>query len=177
MDDEFKIFADGDPLVATIKRDRARQEEEAAEKAREQEQAEIIEIFRDLLLQEFDAELLLLAERSLSSATERSYAADITHFARWCAELGVRPWPSSPEAVGTYLALELENGASYGALKRRFSAISYGHRIRDLRDPCRGADLDDADGDPRPFPAAVLMRARRQKQKEGDSSGSNNAGG
>ena len=179
MEDEFDIFADDDPLVALIKRGRVHQVEEAArqdEEARERKQAEVVGTFRNFLLDEYDDELLVLTERSLSAATERSYNDDIAHFVRWCAEVSelaefeFRPWPAAPETVAFYLYLQWrEAGASSSALKRKFAALGFAHRTKNLVYPCRAAYPDGAEGemfvDWKPFPAAVLMRTRRQEQK------------
>jgi hypothetical protein len=177
MADYVELFPNC-PVAQAIKLARVHQAEEAArqeEQARKQEQGKIIEIFREFLLDEYDPEILQLAERSLSAATEHSYKSDIADFEWWCAKLSelvgfeFRPWPAVPETVAFYLRFERESGGSSAALKRRFAALGHAHRTKNLVDPCRGAFPDGADGemfvDWKPFPNAILMRARHEDQK------------
>jgi hypothetical protein len=162
-------------LSAGYKRDAARQTED--ERAREQatHDAEVTSKFREILLEHFDGELLEICDRSLSPATTAGYDGEFKRFAKWCQDFGISSLPASPEAAAGYLAEQLEDGASYGAIKRAHAALSYQHRIRGLADPCPGpdpsVDADAYDATSKPFAAAVLRRARNQaKQKSANSS-------
>ena len=43
------------------------------------------------------------AKASTSENTNKAYAADWKHFARWCRLRGTDPLPPSPEMIGLYL--------------------------------------------------------------------------
>ncbi|MEM8959829.1 MAG: integrase, partial [Pseudomonadota bacterium] len=43
------------------------------------------------------------ARAATSQNTQKAYAADWKHFARWCRQKGADPLPPSPELIGLYL--------------------------------------------------------------------------
>ena len=43
------------------------------------------------------------ARASTAENTNKAYAADWKHFARWCRRKGTEPLPPSPEMIGLYL--------------------------------------------------------------------------
>jgi integrase len=68
--------------------------------------------------------------------TQRAYAADWRHFASWLRRQGLPETPPDPEAVGLYLASQVERrGAelSVATLERRLSGIAW--RYRQLGEP------------------------------------------
>jgi integrase len=87
--------------------------------------------------------LAALAETAKSYAraaqadnTQRAYAADWRHFASWLRRQGLLETPPDPEAVGLYLASQVERrGAerSVATLERRLSGIAW--RYRQLGQP------------------------------------------
>jgi len=157
---------DHDPVVAACRRDAAHQEQSERERAQAEHDAEVTGKFREILLEHFDAELLEICDRSLSDSTRAAYDGEFKRFAKWCQTFGLSSLPAAAEAAAGYLAEQLEDGASYGAIKRAHAAISYQHCIRNLPDPCPGpdpaADADAYDATARPFAAAVLRRARNK---------------
>jgi hypothetical protein len=163
-------WCDDDPVLIAVKRDAARQEADERKEAQEAHDADVARQFREILLEEFDPELLSILDRSLSPATTAGYAGEFKRFAKWCGELGITPLPAAREFAAVYLGLQFAGGASYGALKRTAAALSYQHQIRNLPDPCPAPDPND-DSDPhdvtsRPFVAAVLRRAREQHKAQ-----------
>jgi len=80
------------------------------------------------------------AKASTAENTNKAYAADWKHFARWCRLKGAEPLPPSPEMIGLYLA-DLAAGTgpspalSVGTIERRLSGLAWNARQR-------GFDLD-----------------------------------
>src|SRR5262245_61758979 len=102
-------------------------------------EAKLIDAFRQILLSEYDEELLQICERALSPATLAVYDGELRRFQHWCGERGLTSLPAQPETVALYLGLALEEHAvSYSGLKRMHAGISYHHRIRNLPDPAPG---------------------------------------
>lgn len=75
------------------------------------------------------ADAAAYANRARSSATERSYSCDWRDWSRWCRERGAVPIPSSPEAVGLYLADLARNGRKVATIAHRLVAIAQAHRV------------------------------------------------
>jgi hypothetical protein len=68
--------------------------------------------------------------------TRRAYAADWKMFASWLRRQGLSETPPDPEAVGLYLAAQVERGGAELAvvtLERRLSGIAW--RYRQLGEP------------------------------------------
>jgi integrase len=75
------------------------------------------------------------AEASTAENTNKAYAADWKHFARWCRLKGADPLPPSPEMVGLYLAdLAAPAGKapalSVSTIERRLSGLAWNYRQR-----------------------------------------------
>jgi integrase len=82
------------------------------------------------------------ARSAQAGNTRRAYAADWTMFASWLRRQGLSETPPDPEAVGLYLAAQVERGGvelSVATLERRLSGIAWRYRQMgeplDLRDP------------------------------------------
>jgi integrase len=76
------------------------------------------------------------ARAAQADNTQRAYAADWRHFASWLRRQGLPEAPPDPEAVGLYLAAQVERrGAelSVATLERRLSGIAW--RYRQLGQP------------------------------------------
>jgi integrase len=76
------------------------------------------------------------ARAAQADNTQRAYAADWRHFASWLRRQGFPETPPDPEAVGLYLASQVERrGAelSVATLERRLSGIAW--RYRQLGEP------------------------------------------
>jgi integrase len=76
------------------------------------------------------------ARSALADNTQRAYAADWKMFASWLRRQGLPETPPDPEAVGLYLASQVERrGAelSVATLERRLSGIAW--RYRQLGEP------------------------------------------
>jgi integrase len=76
------------------------------------------------------------ARAAQADNTQRAYAADWRHFASWLRRQGLAETPPDPEAVGLYLASQVERrGAelSVATLERRLSGIAW--RCRQLGRP------------------------------------------
>jgi integrase len=76
------------------------------------------------------------ARAAQADNTQRAYAADWRHFASWLRRQGLPETPPDPEAVGLYLAAQVERrGAelSVATLERRLSGIAW--RYRQLGQP------------------------------------------
>jgi integrase len=76
------------------------------------------------------------ARAAQADNTQRGYAADWRHFASWLRRQGLAEMPPDPEAVGLYLASQVERrGAelSVATLERRLSGIAW--RYRQLGQP------------------------------------------
>ena len=69
------------------------------------------------------------ATASTAENTNKAYAADWKHFARWCRMRGSEPLPPSPELVGLYMA-DLASSAgpspalSVGTIERRLAGLA-----------------------------------------------------
>ncbi|WP_299734121.1 tyrosine-type recombinase/integrase [uncultured Tateyamaria sp.] len=75
------------------------------------------------------------AKASTSENTNKAYAADWTHFARWCRLKGTDPLPPSPEIVGLYMAdLAAPTGKapalSVSTIDRRLSGLAWNYAQR-----------------------------------------------
>jgi integrase len=76
------------------------------------------------------------ARAAQADNTQRAYAGDWRHFASWLRRQGLPETPPDPEAVGLYLASQVERrGAelSVATLERRLSGIAW--RYRQLGEP------------------------------------------
>jgi integrase len=69
------------------------------------------------------------AKASTAENTNKAYAADWKHFARWCRLKGTDPLPPSPELIGLYLT-DLATDLSVSTIERRLSGLvwNYGQR-------------------------------------------------
>ena len=71
------------------------------------------------------------ARAAQSDNTRRAYAADWRQFASWLRRQGFAETPPDPEAVGLYLASQVERGGaelSVATLERRLSGIAWRYR-------------------------------------------------
>jgi integrase len=94
------------------------------------------------------------ARAAQADNTQRAYSADWRHFASWLRRQGLSETPPDPEAVGLYLASQVERrGAelSVATLERRLSGIAW--RYRQLGQPLEIRDRHIA---------TVLAGIRRQ---------------
>ncbi|SDI62149.1 tyrosine-type recombinase/integrase [Salipiger marinus] len=105
------------------------------------------------------------ARQSASENTLKAYAADWTHFGRWCRMRGADPLPPSPEMIGLYLA-DLASGQgrtvglSVSSIERRLSGLAWGYAQR-------GARMDRKDRHIASVLAGIRRRhARPPVQKE-----------
>ena len=76
------------------------------------------------------------ARSAQADNTQRAYAADWKMFASWLRRQGLAETPPDPEAVGLYLAAQVERGGaelSVSTLERRLSGIAW--RYRQLGQP------------------------------------------
>ena len=76
------------------------------------------------------------ARAAQSDNTQRAYSADWRQFASWLRRQGLAETPPDPEAVGLYLASQVERGGaelSVATLERRLSGIAW--RYRQLGQP------------------------------------------
>jgi integrase len=76
------------------------------------------------------------ARSAQADNTQRAYAADWKMFASWLRRQGLSETPPDPEAVGLYLAAQVERGGaelSVATLERRLSGIAW--RYRQLGQP------------------------------------------
>jgi integrase len=76
------------------------------------------------------------ARSAQADNTQRAYAADWRQFASWLRRQGLAETPPDPEAVGLYLASQVERGGvelSVATLERRLSGIAW--RYRQLGQP------------------------------------------
>jgi integrase len=76
------------------------------------------------------------ARAAQADNTQRAYAADWRQFASWLRRQGLAETPPNPEAVGLYLAAQVEPGGaelSVATLERRLSGIAW--RYRQLGQP------------------------------------------
>ncbi|SEW36526.1 Site-specific recombinase XerD [Aliiroseovarius sediminilitoris] len=75
------------------------------------------------------------AVASTAENTNKAYAADWKHFARWCRLKGTDPLPPSPEMIGLYLA-DLASGSgsspalSVSTIERRMSGLAWNYAQR-----------------------------------------------
>ncbi|WP_371228902.1 tyrosine-type recombinase/integrase [Roseovarius sp. 2305UL8-3] len=75
------------------------------------------------------------AKASTSDNTNKAYAADWKHFARWCRLKGTEPLPPSPELIGLYLSdLATPTGQapplSVATIDRRLSGLAWNYAQR-----------------------------------------------
>ncbi|MGB3314747.1 MAG: tyrosine-type recombinase/integrase [Albidovulum sp.] len=75
------------------------------------------------------------AKASTAENTNRAYAADWKHFARWCRRKGAEPLPPAPELIGLYLA-DLASGSGpspallVSTIERRLSGLAWHYAQR-----------------------------------------------
>ena len=75
------------------------------------------------------------AKASTAENTNKAYAADWKHFARWCRQKGAEPLPPSSEMIGLYLAdlAAPTNGSpalSVSTIERRLSGLAWNYAQR-----------------------------------------------
>ncbi len=71
------------------------------------------------------------AKASTADNTNKAYAADWKHFARWCRMKGAEPLPPSPEMIGLYLTdLATPTGLSVSTIDRRLSGLAWNYAQR-----------------------------------------------
>lgn len=75
------------------------------------------------------------AKASTAENTNKAYAADWKHFARWCRQKGTQPLPPSSEMIGLYLAdlAAPTNGSpalSVSTIERRLSGLAWNYAQR-----------------------------------------------
>ncbi|MDJ0828071.1 MAG: tyrosine-type recombinase/integrase [Rhodobacter sp.] len=75
------------------------------------------------------------AKASTAENTNKAYAADWKHFARWCRQKGTDPLPPSPEMIGLYLTdlVAPTNGypaLSVSTIERRLSGLAWNYAQR-----------------------------------------------
>ena len=75
------------------------------------------------------------AKASTAENTNKAYAADWKHFARWCRMKGAQPLPPSPEIIGLYLTdLAAPNtgspALSVSTIDRRLSGLAWNYAQR-----------------------------------------------
>ena len=73
----------------------------------------------------------IYARSAQADNTQRAYAADWRQFASWLRRQGLPETPPDPEAVGLYLASQVERGGaelSVATLERRLSGIAWRYR-------------------------------------------------
>ena len=75
------------------------------------------------------------AKASTAENTNKAYAADWRHFARWCRLKGAEPLPPSPEMIGLYLTdLAAPTGKtpalSVSTIERRLSGLAWNYAQR-----------------------------------------------
>ena len=105
------------------------------------------------------------AKDSTAENTNKAYAADWKHFARWCRLKGADPLSPSPEMIGLYLAdLAAGSGSSPGlsvsTIERRLSGLAWNYAQR-------GFSLDRKDRHIATVLAGIKRRhARPPVQKE-----------
>lgn len=78
------------------------------------------------------------ARAAISENTQKAYAKDWAHFARWCRMRGADPLPPLPELIGLYIAdLAAPQGKtpalSVASIERRLSGLGWGYLQRGLR--------------------------------------------
>lgn len=75
------------------------------------------------------------AKASTAETTDKAYAADWKHFARWCRLKGAEPLPPSPEMIGLYLTdlaapMGPSPALSVSTIDRRLSGLSRNYAQR-----------------------------------------------
>jgi len=77
------------------------------------------------------------ARASTAENTNKAYAADWRHFARWCRLKGTEPLPPSPEMIGLYLTdlaapTDGSPALSVSTIERRLSGLAWNFAQRDF---------------------------------------------
>ena len=77
------------------------------------------------------------AKASTAENTNKAYAADWKHFARWCRLKGTDPLPPSPEMIGLYLTdlaapTNRSSALSVSTIDRRLSGLAWNYAQRGL---------------------------------------------
>lgn len=75
------------------------------------------------------------AKASTAENTNKAYAVDWKHFARWCRRKGTEPLPPSPEMIGLYLTdlaapTEQAPALSVSTIDRRLSGLAWNYAQR-----------------------------------------------
>lgn len=72
---------------------------------------------------------------SLSPATRKAYASDLSIFVQWCDEQQILALPAASATVADFLAAQAEFGIHANTLNRRLAAIKYGHEGKGYDSP------------------------------------------
>jgi len=94
-------------------------------------------------------EVLDLAARDQSPATDRAYATDRAQFMRWCRDRSLCPMPADPRTIALYIAHRVRT-KRMSTVRREVAALAKLHRENAVSDPTK-----------HPGVRAVLRGARR----------------
>lgn len=71
-----------------------------------------------------------LSSASLSKATRRAYRGHCRSFARWCSQLGLPSYPTTPEIVAGWITHLVQQGKRPSTISQSVSAISAVHTLK-----------------------------------------------
>jgi site-specific recombinase XerD len=86
-------------------------------------------------------DLLLHIEGAYAPNTIRAYRAEMMEFIRYCQTHGMCALPASAQSVSDFLTEQMGLGLKYTSLRRKASSISAVHRLCNLPDPTKDAEV------------------------------------
>lgn|SRR5262245_30350259 len=167
-----RLFERDDPIGQAIKELGIRRQIDDLTAEMAQRDAEVADLVRPLLEDELCVELTEIIRGKLAPATLKIYSSDWQAFQEYADKHNATALPASPEFFAFYLLSKMEDGATYGEIRRIHAAISYAHRVKGQFDPSPGPDPDDPsnempyDATAKPYPAAVVRLAARLARED-----------
>ena len=87
------------------------------------------------------SELISHIDGAYAPNTLRAYHSEMLEFIRYCEKLGMDALPASPQSIAQFLLDQKESGLKYTSLRRKVSSISAIHRLSNLPDPTKDAQV------------------------------------
>jgi len=85
--------------------------------------------------------LFLKLEGAYAENTLRAYRADILEFCKYCQSVGVSTLPALPDTIADFVYQVISGGIKSATIRRKVSSISAVHRLSNLKDPTKDAEV------------------------------------
>ena len=80
-------------------------------------------------------------EGAYAPNTLRAYRQEMLEFISYCGEYGLCALPANPQAISRFLIEQMQRGLKFASIRRKASSISAVHRLSNLPDPTKDAEV------------------------------------